>query len=97
MISEVAERALAHTNKDEVLVCGGVASNDRLKKMLNDMSEAHGASFAGLPAPTAIDNGAMIAWLGLLMYQHGFRQSISDTLVKQHFRPEEVEVIWRTD
>jgi tRNA A37 threonylcarbamoyltransferase TsaD len=37
----------------------------------------------------------MIAWLGILMYQHGYRQELSDTLVRQHFRPEEVEIIWR--
>ncbi|MHA2503189.1 MAG: bifunctional N(6)-L-threonylcarbamoyladenine synthase/serine/threonine protein kinase [Candidatus Kariarchaeaceae archaeon] len=95
MLTEVAERALAHTKKDEVLVCGGVAANNRLKEMLGDMSSIHGARFAGLPAATAIDNGAMIAWLGLLMYQNGHRQDISDTLVRQHFRPEEVDIIWR--
>ena len=97
MITEVGERALAHTKKDEILVCGGVAANSRLKEMLGDMAEVHGAAFAGLPPPTAIDNGAMIAWLGILMYQNGYRQHISDTQVKQHFRPEEVEVIWRDD
>ncbi|MDH5647189.1 MAG: bifunctional N(6)-L-threonylcarbamoyladenine synthase/serine/threonine protein kinase, partial [Candidatus Heimdallarchaeota archaeon] len=95
MVTEVAERALAHTGKDELLVTGGVAANNRLKEMLNDMVQIHGARFAGLPAATAIDNGAMIAWLGILMYQNGHRQSINDTLVRQHFRPEEVEVIWR--
>jgi N6-L-threonylcarbamoyladenine synthase/protein kinase Bud32 len=95
MVTEVAERALAHTGKDEVLVTGGVAANNRLKEMLGEMAKNHGAKFAGLPAATAIDNGAMIAWLGLLMYQAGHKQSIDDTMVKQHFRPEEVEVIWR--
>ena len=95
MVTEVAERALAHTKKDEVLVTGGVAANNRLKDMLRGMADSHGAKFAGLPAPTAIDNGAMIAWLGILMHQHGHKQSLNDTLVRQHFRPEEVEVLWR--
>ncbi|MHA2091531.1 MAG: KEOPS complex N(6)-L-threonylcarbamoyladenine synthase Kae1 [Candidatus Kariarchaeaceae archaeon] len=95
MVAEVAERALAHTEKDELLVTGGVAANSRLKEMLGLLADDHQARFAGLPAATAIDNGAMIAWLGMLMHLNGHRQSIEDTLVRQHFRPEEVEIIWR--
>ncbi|MHA2252404.1 MAG: bifunctional N(6)-L-threonylcarbamoyladenine synthase/serine/threonine protein kinase [Candidatus Kariarchaeaceae archaeon] len=95
MVTEVAERALAHTNKAELLVTGGVAANNRLKEMLAGMAATHQAKFAGLPSSTAIDNGAMIAWLGLLMHLNGHKQSIEDTLVRQHYRPEEVEVIWR--
>ncbi len=97
MVTEVAERALAHLKKDELLVTGGVASNNRLKQMLNEMAEDHDARFSGLPPATAIDNGAMIAWTGLQMYRSGYRQQLSDTLVRQHFRPEEVEVTWRND
>ena len=96
MVTEVTERALAHTEKSEVLVCGGVGSNDRLKEMLNEMTKDHGARFVGLPAPTAIDNGAMIAWLGILMHKNGHKQRIEDTLVIQNFRPETVPVIWRS-
>jgi N6-L-threonylcarbamoyladenine synthase/protein kinase Bud32 len=95
MMTEVTERALAHTKKSEVLVTGGVAANSRLKEMLSIMSVEHGAQFFGLPTATAIDNGAMIAWTGLLMYQNGHKQSLDDTLVRQHYRPEEVEIIWR--
>lgn len=95
MLTEVAERALAHTGKDELLVTGGVAANTRLKMMLDDMARVHGAKFVGLPAAVAIDNGAMIAWTGLLMHQAGHNQSIQDTLIRQRWRPEEVELIWR--
>ena len=95
MLAEVSERALAHTEKDELLVTGGVAANNRLKEMLKLMADDHQAKFSGLPTETAIDNGAMIAWTGLLMHQNGHTQTIDDTLVKQHYRPEEVNVIWR--
>ena len=97
MLVEVTERALAHTKKSEVLVCGGVASNKRLKEMLADMSSSHGngAKFTGLDANLAIDNGVMIAWLGLIMYKSGNRTKLSDTLVDQHFRPDDVVVNWR--
>ncbi|MCG3225569.1 MAG: bifunctional N(6)-L-threonylcarbamoyladenine synthase/serine/threonine protein kinase [Candidatus Heimdallarchaeota archaeon] len=95
MLVEVTERALAHTKKSEVLVTGGVASNERLKEMLNDMALSHDATFRGLDADLALDNGAMIAWLGLIMKGAGEKTNFEDTLVDQHFRPEEVEVTWR--
>ncbi len=95
MLTEVTERALTHLDKDEVLVTGGVASNKRLQEMLNLMAKEHGAKFSGLPAATAIDNGVMIAWTGLLMHLTGHKQSLDDTLVRQHFRPEEVSILWR--
>ena len=95
MLVEVTERALAHTKKTEVLVTGGVASNNRLKEMLQEMANSHGASFVGLKADLAIDNGVMIAWLGILMQQAGNKTIFEDTLVDQHFRPDDVEVNWR--
>lgn len=97
MVVEITERALAHLEKKEVLVTGGVAANNRLKEMLCIMAEDHGARFEGLPASVAIDNGVMIAWTAILMHQHGHQQNIEDTLVKQHYRPESVPLIWRTD
>ena len=95
MLVEVTERALAHTKKEEVLVCGGVAANKRLKEMLEIMSASHNASFEGLEADLALDNGAMIAWLGIIMKESGQETAFKDTIVDQHFRPEEVEVTWR--
>ncbi len=94
MLAEVTERALAQLRKSEVLVTGGVASNKRLKRMINDMATEHGAVFKGLTADVAIDNGLMIAWLGLLMYQSGERFSFEDTRVLQRYRPEMLEVTW---
>ena len=31
MLVEVTERALSHTQKDEVMLCGGVSANSRLR------------------------------------------------------------------
>jgi bifunctional N6-L-threonylcarbamoyladenine synthase / protein kinase Bud32 len=97
MLTEVSERALAHLDKDEILVTGGVAANKRLKTMLDIMAKDHGSRFFGLEAATAIDNGVMIAWTGILMHAYGHKQDISDTIVRQHFRPEEVELVWRAE
>ena len=45
MMVEVTERALAHTRKKEVMLCGGVAANTRLRDMLSQMAEEHYADF----------------------------------------------------
>ncbi|MFW9852761.1 MAG: KEOPS complex N(6)-L-threonylcarbamoyladenine synthase Kae1, partial [Candidatus Thorarchaeota archaeon] len=95
MLVEVTERALAHTKKSEILVTGGVASNKRLKQMLETMANSHKAEFRGLDAALALDNGVMIAWLGILMKNSGIETKIEDSTIDQHFRPEDVEVTWR--
>jgi N6-L-threonylcarbamoyladenine synthase/N6-L-threonylcarbamoyladenine synthase/protein kinase Bud32 len=95
MLTEVTERAMAHTGIEEVLLGGGVASNKRLQGMLNTMASARGAKFAVPPQKLCIDNGAMIAWTGLIMHEAGVRMDISDTQVKQRFRTDEVDVKWR--
>jgi len=42
-----------------------------------------------------IDNGAMIAWLGYIMYASGVRMDIEETVINQRFRTDMVEVSWR--
>lgn len=91
---EVTERALAHTGKDEVVLVGGVAANNRLREMLGAMAEDRGARFYVPPYDLCRDNGAMIAHTGLLMYKAGITFELKDTIVKQKFRTDEVEVTW---
>ncbi|UCG68554.1 MAG: bifunctional N(6)-L-threonylcarbamoyladenine synthase/serine/threonine protein kinase [Thermoplasmata archaeon] len=95
MLTEVTERAMAHTGLEEVLLGGGVASNRRLQNMLSDMASARGAEFAVPPKMLCIDNGAMIAWMGIIMAEAGVKMDLKDTVVKQKFRTDEVEVKWR--
>jgi len=95
MLVEVTERAMAHVEKEEVLIGGGVVQNKRLQEMVRIMAEERGARMYVPPARLCIDNGAMIAWTGLLMYKSGSRMSIDETVIKQRFRTDEVEVIWR--
>lgn len=94
MLVEVTERALAHTKKQEVMLCGGVAANSRLREMLKIMSDEHYADFYMPPVKYCGDNGAMIAWMGQLMYMHGVRQEIEDTTVIQKYRTDQVDVPW---
>lgn len=95
MLTEVTERAMAHTGIEEVLLGGGVAANKRLRTMLDTMARARGASFAVPPMKLCVDNGAMIAWLGIIMHEAGVRMEVSDTVVRQRFRTDGVEVSWR--
>ncbi len=95
MLAEVTERAMAHVGKDEVLLGGGVAQNMRLREMIGEMAKERGAEMFVPDRRLCMDNGAMIAWLGNLMYSSGVRMSIADTTVEQRFRTDEVEVTWR--
>src|SRR2546425_8139037 len=95
MLCEVTERAMAHIEKDEVLLGGGVARNLRLRGMVDRMARDRGARMFVPPGDLCIDNGAMIAWTGLLMHRAGVRMSVEDTVVDQRFRTDEVDVVWR--
>ncbi|MEM2147617.1 MAG: KEOPS complex N(6)-L-threonylcarbamoyladenine synthase Kae1 [Candidatus Bathyarchaeia archaeon] len=94
MVTEVTERALAHTEKKEVLLTGGVAANKRLQSMVKSIAEEHDALFCVVPAQFAVDNGAMIAWTGVLAFTHGVKTSIEESFVRLRWRLEEVEIPW---
>ncbi len=95
MLVEVTERAVAHTGKKEVLLAGGVGANMRLREMLAVMCEDRGIEFYVPEKRFMGDNGAMIAYLGLLMFKAGCSTSISDSRVNPNYRPDDVEVVWR--
>jgi N6-L-threonylcarbamoyladenine synthase/protein kinase Bud32 len=94
MVTEVTERALAHTEKKEVLLTGGVAANKRLQAMIKNVAEEHNARFCVVPSQFAVDNGAMIAWTGILAYTHGMVTPVEKSFVKLRWRLEEVDVPW---
>ena len=94
MLVEVTERAMAHLDKSEVLLGGGVARNRRLVKMVSDMAEERDAKCFVPPVDLCSDNGAMIAWTGLLMHEAGQRMQISETNIMQRYRTDDVDVTW---
>ncbi|MFH0714410.1 MAG: KEOPS complex N(6)-L-threonylcarbamoyladenine synthase Kae1 [Candidatus Diapherotrites archaeon] len=94
-LTEVVERALAHTGKEAVLVVGGVAASKAFAQMLNEMGKERGVKIAIPPKEAVMDNGAMIAWLGLLMREAGVRQKMEETKINQRFRVDQVEVRWQ--
>lgn len=68
MLAEVTERALAHCEKEEILLIGGVAANKRFSEMLNTMAKERAATSYTVPMEYAGDNAAMIGYLGYLEY-----------------------------
>jgi universal protein Kae1 len=94
MVTEVTERALAHTGKKEVLLTGGVAANKRLQNMLSIVAEDHDARFSVVPLEFATDNGAMIAWTGVLAFKYGLVTPLNTSYVKLRWRVDKVDVPW---
>ncbi len=94
MVTEVAERAMAHLDKDEILLGGGVACNQRLREMVRRMAEERGGEMTVPPPELCVDNGAMIAWTGLLMHRSGVRMEVGETEVEQNMRTDSAEVPW---
>lgn len=94
MVTEVTERALAHTGKKELLLTGGVAANRRLQSMIKAVADEHNVKFNAVQTQFAIDNGAMVAWTGALAYRHGVTTPVEKSFVKLRWRVDEVEVPW---
>jgi N6-L-threonylcarbamoyladenine synthase/N6-L-threonylcarbamoyladenine synthase/protein kinase Bud32 len=94
-LTEVTERAMAHIDKNEVLLGGGVASNSRLRDMIDKMAKQRDARFFVPEKKLCIDNGAMIAWLGVLMHNSGVRMTVEQSTINQRFRTDMVDVTWR--
>ncbi len=98
MIVESAERALAHVGKNELLLGGGVACNSRLQEMCKIMCKERNAKFFCPEKNLLVDNGAMIAYLGEIMYNSGIKFSYKnlDKLdIKPRQRTDEVDVKWK--
>ena len=95
MLVETAERALAHTGKKELLLGGGVACNSRLQKMCRIMCVGRGCKFFVPEKSLLIDNGAMIAYLGELMYKFGIKKKINNVDIKPRQRTDDVNVTWK--
>ena len=86
---------MAHVGSKQVLVVGGVGSNERLQQMMGIMARDRGGSVFATDERFCIDNGIMIAHAGLLEYQTGVTTKLEDSTCTQRFRTDEVYVGWR--
>lgn len=94
MVAEVTERALAHSEKNEVLVTGGVAASKALATILQKLCDERGAALHVVPRAYAMDNGAMIAWQVLIEHRAGRKQLFDESMVDQRFRTDHVDIFW---
>ncbi|MEM3045773.1 MAG: KEOPS complex N(6)-L-threonylcarbamoyladenine synthase Kae1 [Candidatus Bathyarchaeia archaeon] len=94
MVAEVAERALAHTRKPSLVLTGGFARNRRLQSMLASMVKEHDATLHVAPHEYAADNGAMIAWTGILAYNAGQVTPVERSHVRPRWRVDSVPIPW---
>uniref|UniRef100_A0A2N9HMY6 N(6)-L-threonylcarbamoyladenine synthase n=1 Tax=Fagus sylvatica TaxID=28930 RepID=A0A2N9HMY6_FAGSY len=95
MLVEITERAMAHCDTKDVLIVGGVGCNERLQEMMRIMCSERGGRLFATDDRYCIDNGAMIAYTGLLAYAHGTVTPLEETTFTQRFRTDEVHAIWR--
>jgi len=95
MLVEITERAMAHVGSSQVLIVGGVGSNERLQNMMGLMARDRGGSVFATDERFCIDNGIMIAHAGLLAYETGFRTALEESICTQRFRTDEVHIKWR--
>lgn len=92
MLVEVTERALAHTQKKEVLLIGGVAANKRLCEMLEIMCKARGCKFYAIPLKYSGDQSVMIGWQGIIEYKHKKRNDLDKADIYPYERTDDVEI-----
>jgi len=71
LLLEIAERGMFMLDKKELILTGGVACNNRLNDMAEEMCKENGFKFYRLPCQYLTDNGAMIAYLGYYWYTNG--------------------------
>ncbi len=99
MLVETAERALAHTGKNELLLGGGVACNSRLQEMCRIMCTERGAKFFCPERSLLVDNGGMIAFLGEIMFKKKanvfYEENLSELDILPGERTDDIEVSWK--
>jgi len=94
MLVEVSERAMAHCDKKELVLGGGVACNSRLQKMCKIMCKERNAKFFVPERQFLVDNGLMIAWQGILQRKED-SVDYNNPHINPYERTDDVVVDWR--
>ncbi|WFD30948.1 N(6)-L-threonylcarbamoyladenine synthase [Malassezia sp. CBS 17886] len=86
MLVEITERAMAHIGTNDVLVVGGVGSNERLQEMMGIMAQERNGHVFATDERFCIDNGIMIAHAGLLAFRMGQSTPLAKSTTTQRYR-----------
>ena len=92
---EVAERALAHSGKSELLLGGGVACSERIREMARVMCEQRGSVGTWPEKQYCIDNGTMIAELGRRMLETQNPTNLDSSEINPSLRTDHTIVTWK--
>src|ERR687888_406338 len=96
MLTETIERAISFTDKREMIIVGGVAANKRLSQMLEMACRRQNGILYICPINFSGDNGAQIAWTGILDYITTKKQvSIEKSFIRQSWRVDTIDIDWR--
>jgi N6-L-threonylcarbamoyladenine synthase len=95
MLLEVSERAMAHCEKTELVLGGGVACNSRLKEMAQQMCKDRDAKCIIPDNQFLVDNAGMIAVLGIKMYGAGNTTRIETSHINPYERTDDINVNWK--
>jgi glycoprotease/Kae1 family metallohydrolase len=95
MLIEVAERAMAHLGKKELLLGGGVVCNKRLQEMASIMCKERKARCFVPENEFLVDNAGMIAWLGAKMFKSGIQVDPEKSDINASQRTDDVNVTWK--
>ncbi len=95
MLVEAAERALAHTGKKELVLGGGVACNTRFQNMCEIMCKERNAKYFCPERSLLVDNAAMIAFTGEILFNSGIKFSPDEVEIKPRERTDDVKVSWK--
>ncbi len=82
------------TKKKEVIVIGGVAASKSLAGMLKKLCKQNKVKLYIPPMVVCLDNGVIIADLGLKYYLHNKTQTLEETVSNAKFRTDQAVVYW---
>jgi N6-L-threonylcarbamoyladenine synthase len=94
MVLEVCERAISYTKKKEIMVIGGVAASKALKEMLESFAKQRKIKLFIPPVSVCLDNGVMIADLGIKHFLNDKKKTIEDTIIDPTERTDQVIINW---
>ena len=95
MLLEVSERAMAHCEKSELVLGGGVACNTRLKEMAIQMCKDRNARCIIPENQYLVDNAAMIAVLGIKMHGAKNTTKVETSNIRPYERTDDIIVNWK--
>ncbi|CAL5415990.1 unnamed protein product [Camellia sinensis] len=95
MLVEITKRAMAHCDKKDVLIVGDVGCNECLQEIIRIMYLQRGGKLFATDDRYCVDNGAMVAYTGLLDYANETSTPLEESTFTQRFRTDEVLAIWK--